>query len=92
MKSDHPLERHDLGRLEAAAKELDAHIKNRRPKPSIERRMISTAIAAVLIFGGVVGAISWFSWHTFMPPGLLGLTYLALVVVGGLMIYSDWFE
>lgn len=89
---DHPLEQHDLHRLEAAAKVLDAHIRKRRAKPSVERRMVSTAIASVLIFGGIVGAVSWFSWHPFMPPGLLGLVYLTITVVGGLMVYSDWLE
>ena len=89
---DELLGNRSISELEDAERRLREHIEKRRNKPSIERRMVSTAIASILMFGGTVGAISWFSWHPFMPPGLLGLTYLTLMVFGGLMIYSDWVE
>lgn len=52
MPDDYPLERHDLHRLEAAAKELDAHILARRPDRASWRTVLTWGIALLLTLGG----------------------------------------
>jgi hypothetical protein len=93
LPDQHPLERHDLHRLEAAAKELDAHIQQRKRifRPSTPRRIIGLVISVLLISIGLAiatHAITNVEKH-FMK---LMLVSGSLVIVGIMWIYSDWFE
>jgi hypothetical protein len=86
----HPLERHDLKDLEKASIELQSHIRSRRPKPSLARRIIGLCISVPAIAGGLyILAVTLGTGHFF---GILPTTGGVLAIGGVIWIYSDWFE
>lgn len=90
--ANHPLEHHDLDRLEQAAKELKAHIRDRknRRRPSMTRRVIGLFFSVPMIAIGLAAALNYFG-VTSTPigkPAVLGGFWAS---VGALWIYYDWF-
>ncbi|MBN8968937.1 MAG: hypothetical protein J0G95_10805 [Rhizobiales bacterium] len=88
-----PLAKHDLNRLEAAAEELNAHIKKRRGvyRPSLLRRIIGLCFSIPIVSFGLFVAIHTM---TVSPDHFFKfMIFGGALIIGGMMwIYSDWFE
>jgi hypothetical protein len=93
MQDDDPLYRHDLRKLEQAAKMLQDHIRARKRRPiSPIRKRIGLVVALALIIGGALLIFPRFDLarpdFTVGPFCAIGLTFIA---VGIFWIAEDWF-
>lgn len=84
--NSNPLEQHDLPRLEAAAKELDAHIRERKPPRPRVRTLTVWAIALCLTVTGGYLLLSSVLNGRFSGPAMAGI---GLLIAGLGIIISE---